>query len=614
MNYLLLPTLLIIASVFSVPCMAMDGQHGSSNDQNQLHMIRVQAKQKYDQAKALSAAAAIANSSANLPVASSTGSVGQSAASSPSLGMLPENAQKKDVTDKEKEAFFSAAYTGNLAYVTQALSAAPALIKAQDTFGETALIWATIGNHENVVRYLVAQCEIDLNASRKDGMTALMWAAEEGQESIARLLIAHPDIDFDARNKNKKTALDVARGQARREIIRMLELAIQQRKAEPEFFLALEKGNSERALSMLSTMPGLLNARKKCERREDQSALMMAVFHRQVPVVRYMLGQPGIDVNAGQLPALMGAVLGCHEEIVRLLVAKSGIELNAQDDCGNSALMFALMERNVPIIRHLAVQPGINFNLQDRRGRTALMYAAMWGYEDAVDLPGINPLLQDNEGQTALMVAAQNGQDAFVGRLLARSGTELNARTKKGKTALMLAAEKGREAVVRRLVSQQGVCLNVQDDQGMTALMRAVDERHDAVVRLLIAQPGIDLNLQDTKGRTALILATRDISAERVRILVAQQGIDINAQDAQGRTALRRAAGHWHEEVVRILIAHPGIDLELKDKTQKTALDAAYLYPKVCQLIDWLVLGRYKTVELLKQAMQERAQTSKQVV
>jgi len=74
-------------------------------------------------------------------------------------------------------------------------------INKTDAVGRTALAWAATRGHENVVRILLRQK--DVNANPRDiesGRTPLLWAAKGGYEGVAKLLLEREDTNPNTRD------------------------------------------------------------------------------------------------------------------------------------------------------------------------------------------------------------------------------------------------------------------------------------------------------------------------------------------------------------------------------------------------------------------------------
>ena len=101
----------------------------------------------------------------------------------------------------------SAALDGNIEAVKRHL-AAGANVNAPNTYGWTALYWASSRGHKEIVELLIAN-GADVNAKDDDGNTPLHLAAGASHKEIAELLIAE-GAEVNAKTKRGETPLDLA--------------------------------------------------------------------------------------------------------------------------------------------------------------------------------------------------------------------------------------------------------------------------------------------------------------------------------------------------------------------------------------------------------------------
>ena len=97
--------------------------------------------------------------------------------------------------------------------------------------GNTGLILAVRENHEDVVRFLLENTDIDVNVANKFGYTALMLAAQNGNTNIINMLLQQPDIDIDLVNKAGRKAEDCGR-KKHSEVVKNLITQFRKRKLE----------------------------------------------------------------------------------------------------------------------------------------------------------------------------------------------------------------------------------------------------------------------------------------------------------------------------------------------------------------------------------------------
>jgi len=58
-----------------------------------------------------------------------------------------------------------------------------------------------------VVKLLLAQPNINVNLTDKDGWTPLLWAVEKDYEVVVKLLLAQPNINVNLTSEDRQTLL-----------------------------------------------------------------------------------------------------------------------------------------------------------------------------------------------------------------------------------------------------------------------------------------------------------------------------------------------------------------------------------------------------------------------
>ncbi|KAE8896695.1 hypothetical protein PF005_g17229 [Phytophthora fragariae] len=496
------------------------------------------------------------------------------------------------------------------------------LVKLQDLvrqcttdvdLGES-LLWAALGGHLQVVRFLVEQCAVDVASTTEDGVTALMWAASSGEVAIVRYLAEHGG-DVNTRSKNGYTAFMVAAQFGYTDVARYLA-----EQCDVDVHATNENGSS---------------------------ALLLAAANGHIESARYLVEQCGLNVNTQNkngYTALMGATQKNHLEMVRYLAEQGGADVNVKNENGDTALLLAVQNDRIEIVRYLAELRGADISVQNQDGCTALMLAAqggklelvgylvelsgtredrdealMWSatsgnveiVKHLVEHCGADVMSEDGAraiifaaskgdietvrylveqcgadvdakdkygGSTALMWAADNGMMEVVRYLVERGGADVNARSETGATAFMRAAGRGNIQIVRYLFEHCGADVNVKANSGDTALLWAAGDGRIEVVRYLAEQCEVDVNVKNGKGDTAVMLAAGNDKIQVVRYLTAQCGSDVNIYNAEGDTALMKAAVKGSTEVVQCLAEQCGADVNSKNGKGDTALISAVEY------------------------------------
>ncbi|MBI3552978.1 MAG: ankyrin repeat domain-containing protein [Elusimicrobia bacterium] len=237
----------------------------------------------------------------------------------------------------------------------------------------------------------------------------------------------------------------------------------------------------------------------------------------------------------GGTPLMGYAYTGALKE-ARAEIRKGG-DLDAQDNAGETALMYAVSGGHEDIIR-LLLDKGARIDATSTHGDTALFYAAL------KDRPGAARLLlekgaaidaKNTDGDTPLMVAVAHGSNEAA-RVLIGKGAALEAADVNGVTPLMAAAREGREEIGLMLV-EKGASLDERDAHGGTALISAAFKGQAGFVRLLI-EKGADPGVADGHGETALQYAKAAGNEEIASVI--QGAVDARAAERERLEALRR--------------------------------------------------------------------------
>jgi ankyrin repeat protein len=109
----------------------------------------------------------------------------------------------------------------NHAGLAEQLLARGADVNAADVYGWTPLLRAVYEKRPAVVRVLLRDASIDVNARNELGATALHYAAALGDPEMVRSLL-HKGADADARDVGDRTPLTMAIEQGKVEVVRIL--------------------------------------------------------------------------------------------------------------------------------------------------------------------------------------------------------------------------------------------------------------------------------------------------------------------------------------------------------------------------------------------------------
>ena len=102
--------------------------------------------------------------------------------------------EEEEEEEEEDIPIILAAFEGDLAKVEQLIAeGADPRVAYQN--GVTALMWASVRGHLDVVKLLLQDERVDPAAANNDGLTALMSASWFGHLDVVKLLLLHPRTD-----------------------------------------------------------------------------------------------------------------------------------------------------------------------------------------------------------------------------------------------------------------------------------------------------------------------------------------------------------------------------------------------------------------------------------
>ncbi|KAL2802704.1 ankyrin repeat-containing domain protein [Aspergillus granulosus] len=229
--------------------------------------------------------------------------------------------------------------------------------------GHYPLVMACMWGHTAVVKTLIEFGQ-DVNACEDD--SALHFAAQFGYVDIVKALV-EAGADIGAMNSLDDTAMDLAVIEGRTEVVVYLLEMMEKFGMEvyPSKLLysavGLEKEDLVRALM----------GRVEKEDRED--ALFKAISLGNEKMVRFLLEDLGVDVNAqtpdGQDPLFWAAQLK-NEALVKLLLDQ-GAAVDRPVFEQPSILAWAVVFGNMPIVQ-MILDKGADPNILDEKGRALL--------------------------------------------------------------------------------------------------------------------------------------------------------------------------------------------------------------------------------------------------
>ncbi|KAJ3528415.1 hypothetical protein NM208_g10210 [Fusarium decemcellulare] len=433
-----------------------------------------------------------------------------------------------------------------------------------------------------------------INAKDSWGRTALAWASHNGHYQTVEALIKSPMVDIDIRDRRGRTPISLAAEHNHTVIVEMLL----GRGANPNFkdfhratplWHAVMKGNKA-TVDVLAGCGVDVNVVATESGLDLHTPLSLAAMDGQNDMVRLLLAQPNIQPCAKVKPSVTSfyelctplglAINGGHIDVAEMLLSRADVVAAAKIDSNREMLLHMAVRQGDEDMVRLLLSKGVDVNARCDRGDTALQCAVDGAYDGVVRLllsqPDIMPDLANKKGDTPASAAAHSGRIGIL-RLLLAAGVDTETRNEEGLTPLCLAAEQGYGSIVELLLTTGGIDADSRDNDGRTPLSLAAlpswgrrnwhsrsecDSDNCGVIRCLLQSGRVDVNSRDKVGRTPLIhAATNPQGLPALRTLLDYQGVDVNAVDGQGRTALAWDVGMWFEDKATLLLergANPG--------------------------------------------------------
>lgn len=293
----------------------------------------------------------------------------------------------------ENDTLLSAAETGDIDTVKEALNNGADINTQNNFLKESALHLAASKGHLELVKYLVDN-GANLYLNNGTDMTPLHLAARDGQVHVVKYLLEKSDT---IPERILSDVIHVAQMSVygRPEIVQMLEdyhlnqarpIARGGERADSDLLEAAENGkikNVEQALEEGANVEVIDDRGMK--------PIHWAAFRGHSEIVRILI-ERGANVNATNTALwtpIMHASLEGHEGIVKLLLEK-GANINSKTSVSGTALMFASGKGHLEVVKVL-LDSGADSTIEidgtdSEDGMTAEVYARRGGYREIVDL------------------------------------------------------------------------------------------------------------------------------------------------------------------------------------------------------------------------------------
>ena len=439
------------------------------------------------------------------------------------------------------------------------LEKAKASARSSEPYDEPMLLTAAENGCLDEVKELL-ECNANPNVSDKQCMTPLHIAVSKFKNSkeylkIIKLLLKQPNINVNAVATNGMTCLGIAVEEECTEVMELLLNA----GANPNV-------HGKNKITILNE--AIIGS--------DMIMFKLLLKHGANPNLADGNNMKPIDLLIGSLtePSLPSCAQNTYKEMLQILVTQPTFNVDKVLVNGLTSLMVASRNGHTNIVK-LYLEAGANPNIQYQsmlplpfkfeppNGSTALMFACFEGHTEIVELllkHKANPDLKDKNGVTALCLAVLEGHVGTV-KCLLKSNPNVNVRSI-GPNALrspLIVAIDGLTATVLHLPNQMAFSGN--------------EKNYTDILKLLIKNPGTDVDIKGKNGMTCLMRASAIGCTEVVEWLLeveANPNIQIEQPTAatqvndffsmiqadlmSGMTALMFAANKGYLEIVTMLL------------------------------------------------------------
>lgn len=362
-----------------------------------------------------------------------------------------------------------------------------------DNEGSTALMQAA-GHGDMTLLNALLGARADVNKRNQRRETALEWAAIAGHTEVVRTLLSR-GADADSVNRAFVFSAELGRTET---LLVLIDRVGDKGKATAE---ALRRAAASSFVNtdedrLIEVSRLLLQRGADINAPDDNgwAALTSAVESGRGRLVRLLIDS-GANVNhrcacsgwlSGGYTPLAMAVQRDRTAIADMLLT-AGADANVPTRDGTTPLMIAAERANLAVVVALLAK-STDPNAHDLKGNTALIKGVdRIETVQALLASGAVVDARNEDGVTPLMAAVARGQADVAGVLL-DAGAIVNVKNKAGRTPLMVAVRNGRVDTARLLL-QRNARLNDRDEDERTALSYAEalapGDRRTSLVALL---------------------------------------------------------------------------------------------------------------------------------
>ncbi|XP_046562347.1 serine/threonine-protein phosphatase 6 regulatory ankyrin repeat subunit C-like [Haliotis rubra] len=330
-------------------------------------------------------------------------------------------------------------------------------LSVMDSNKDNILHVAAKGGSVDVLRYILSQNVLDIDAKGQYGQTALLKAARTHHKNVVDLLLSEGCSNLAVDNYNNNILHVACLGGNMNMVTHIVSLKIADLESRGKhgrtgLMMAAEKGH-------IPVFDFLVSEGSNMKTVDDDrdNILHLACFYGSEDMVNHILALGAISIESkgqyGQTPLMKAAASG-HRHIFDLLVSK-GCNTSFVNADGDNVLHVACLGGNVDMVNHVIASKIGGLESKGKYGQTPVMKAASMGHKGVFvllvskecDLKAV-----DNDGDSIIHVACYGGNLDIVKYLITLHGVvDINKKNKAGKSPLQVAETCGYTSIVEIL-------------------------------------------------------------------------------------------------------------------------------------------------------------------
>ncbi|KAM3511696.1 hypothetical protein MY11210_004653 [Beauveria gryllotalpidicola] len=454
-------------------------------------------------------------------------------------------------TDAQGNTWLHSAATHGLTDIVKTLVSQRHInINAQRLDGETPLICA-LKNKRRAIITVLLRASADVNIATHDGYSPLFYAAESNSETLSEELLERGS-HVGAVTSRRVTALHHACEYGMNKVVRVL----------------LKYG----ADPLLRDIFGKTPLHIACASRWEQT----------VRILLSVIPHSDRTLSTGRTP-LHDACQAGHTGIARQLI-EHGADPLARLPNGVTPLEYACTGH--PLIAKMLLDKGADPLQTCSTGRSLLYLACVNQRPKVAALLlqcGADPNAVENGGTTPFLVACRTGNMTLV-RTLLKHGADVTSVQQNGSTAIHEACRAARGPSLYSLLAlmiKKGADINARTQEGLTPLHEICHRGVEVVSALIKAGADVQAEYVDattSRRKTPIHIASGDpaLGLELLAFLNSKLRVPAAGLWTSGWTPLHEAASATHVDAVIWLMEH-GMNPMAVDENGRTALHQVFI-------------------------------------